>query len=497
MELASRRRPGPPAPDPGRPGARLVIRTVGQRQTVAACCAASSRAGVLPGMTLAHARALMPGRRIETLPHDPDAEARALRRLAVWATRFTPTVATDPPDGLLLEVTGCDHLFGGPQGLVARVVRAAAGRGFTGRAALAPTFAGARALARFGPRSRLVVGPRDLRAALEPLPVAALELEDADHAALLEIGVDTIGQVLALGRRSLHARFGDRLLLRLDRMLGQAAEWITPVAVPEPSRCELAFDGPTTAQESVLAGARLALGRLVSALERRQRGVRRLRADLARPGLEPLAATVHLSRPSLSERHLWSLLRPRLESLHLGFGVESIRITAAATGPLRYQQTAHWSAPGLADGDPRAHARLGELIDILADRLGPGGVATVGVAATHCPERVFFRRPAAEPAPPVDHARLINADRPTALLEPPEPADAVALAPDGPPSRLRWRGRDHAVAFAAGPERIGLPWWLGRRGGRDYFRVRTDSALWLWVYRALPGGGWFVHGLWE
>src|SRR5487761_627026 len=40
-----------------------------------------------------------------------------LERLGVRAQRLTPRVSLDPPDGLLLEIKGSLHLFGGVEGL--------------------------------------------------------------------------------------------------------------------------------------------------------------------------------------------------------------------------------------------------------------------------------------------------------------------------------------------------------------------------------------------
>ena len=41
---------------------------------------------------------------------------RLLEKIADWCDRFTPLVAFDPPHGLVLDITGCAHLFGGEPG---------------------------------------------------------------------------------------------------------------------------------------------------------------------------------------------------------------------------------------------------------------------------------------------------------------------------------------------------------------------------------------------
>ena len=58
------------------------------------------------------AQALVPGLVIE--PADPKADAESLERLALWVLqRIAPIVAVDPPDGIVIDSTGADHLHGG------------------------------------------------------------------------------------------------------------------------------------------------------------------------------------------------------------------------------------------------------------------------------------------------------------------------------------------------------------------------------------------------
>ena len=88
------------------------------------------------------------------------------------------------------------------------------------------------------------------------------------------------------------------------------------------------------------------------------------------------------------------------------------------------------------------------------------------------------------------------------LFERPEPIEALAEVPDGPPLRFRWRRVLHEVAAIEGPERIAAPWW--RRPGaptRDYFRAEDALGRRFWLYReGLYGrettqAKWFVHGV--
>ncbi|MFM9994225.1 MAG: ATP-binding protein, partial [Phycisphaerales bacterium] len=149
-DVARRRLPVDPPP-------RAVVLSVVDRgrEVVAACCAAAARAGVAPGLTLSHARALLPGG-VHAEPYDAARTGRALRRLAAWATRFTPVVALDEPDGLLLDASGCERLYGGSGAIVERVLARVRGLGLAAREQRPHR----RPAARYPPHHRPAGGPR-------------------------------------------------------------------------------------------------------------------------------------------------------------------------------------------------------------------------------------------------------------------------------------------------------------------------------------------------
>lgn len=498
------------------PLAILLVTTVAQRRVVASCCASASRAGVAPGMTLAHARALLPARGVHVEDQDPLRERASLVRLAMWAHRFSPVVAPDPPDGLLIDITGCARAFKGEGRLVRRVLREIQWLGFAARGAIGPTFGSAWALARFADRigctSGVIVDGSTLREAISPLPIEGLRVSHETVDALGALGVATVGQVMDLPRSTLPARFGSELLLRLDQALGEAMERIEPVRpVPAPSVQRL-FDGATTRVESIEMCVRQLIDELVTLLAARESGARTLTLDLARVDSVPVRIDIAFSRPSRDAGHLWTLLRPRVERANLGFGIERVTLTAHRVGRTRHVQAERWREGDAATGAGsrvEARAEAGALVDLLSNRLGSERVTRVETRGTHIPERAAAHRPAMEPpghglsghdaAPDA----VTNEPRPSVLLDRPEPADAIAMVPDSPPSRLRWRGEDHVVVIGHGPERISPEWWLQGRSAagravsaRDYYRVCDERGVWLWVYREVETTRWFVHGVW-
>lgn len=468
-----------------------------QRQVVAACCEHANEAGVRVSMPLAQARALFatPSVRIET--HDPAADAAALYRLAVWAQRFSPVVAVDEPDGLLLDVTGCAPVWGGEERLLRAAVDAMGRLGFKARVTIAPTFGCAWAASRFGAERACVVPADGIRDAMAPLPIAALRVDGAVATQLGEVGIERVGDLLELPRSTLPARFGPELLLRLDQALGQAIETIDPVRpVPLPA-FERVFDGPTDRVEAIELTVRELLDEVTGELERRSCGARRVDVELVRSDLKPGRLTITLGRPIRDAKHLWQLLRPKLERAHLGFGIEAVRVCACVVGKMRHEQA---ECAGVA-GDVSAaeiDRSCGELLDTLRNRLGDGRVLRASLRESRLPERAFEMRDASDTGSVT--AGVLMSDRPSVLFDRPSPSEVIALTPNGHVHRLTWRGEEHEVTACVGPERVGGEWWQAHPAQpnrtRDYFAVRDERGRWLWLGRGVESGRWFVHGVW-
>lgn len=487
-------------------------------QVVARCCEHAMARGVKPGgpggagggMTLAHARALIEHPDIHIEEFNAMRDAEALRKLAVWATRYSPLVSPDPPDGLLIDISGCARYFGGEGKLLRRMIRDLHRMGFYARTASASTFGCAWAAARFSEHGNVVIPPGQEQFFLAPLPIEALRLDEQIIEALHEVEITVIGHVFDLPRHQLTSRYGEELLLRMDQATGGAIETIEPVRPRPPLASSREFDGPVLQLEGIEITIRELLDELCAALVRQERGVRRLDLELLRIDAEPVWTSITLSRASRNAKHLWTLLSPRVEKMNLGFGVERITLTATRTGKLAHQQyqcdIAHHDAhpPGLQSGginSASAHIdrAAGELIDTLAARFGADRVLRLQPRESHMPEYAFRYRSAMQESPHREiSAGITVADRPTILLPRPELVAMEMI--DGAPMRFRWRCFESAVKKWIGPERIAGEWWnrIPRGPVRDYFKVQDERGRWLWMYREpqTGEGPWFAHGVW-
>ncbi len=461
---------------------------------LAAVDRAAAAAGLGPGMPLADGRAQVPG--LKTAALTPLEDARALARLAEWCGRYTPWTAVDPAGsdpgagaGLLLDVTGCAHLFGGEAALAADLAARLTGLGFAARLALADTVGAAWGLARFGcDRSTpwRVVPRGAARAALAPLPPAALRLSAAGGELLARFGLNSVGALYDLPPATLEPRFGPELAQRLRQALGLTPEVLSPLAPVPPHVARRVFAEPVMTAAPLARGLEKLAGGLCRRLESEALGARRLELTVYRVDGSLRRLALGTSRPSRDPDHLARLFAP--EDIDPGFGIEVMTLAASVTEPLSALQMVLNPEGGAGAQD------LAGLVDRLGARFGLGRVFRQRPVESHLPERASGLASALDPAGPAAWRR--GRPRPLRLFAHPEAIEAVALLPDHPPARFRWRRVRHEVVRAEGPERIVPEWWRddpGQAEARDYFRVEDAAGRRYWLYRA--GRRWFLHGL--
>jgi protein ImuB len=316
------------------------------------------------------------------------------------------------------------------------------------------------------------------------------------------------------------------LLQRIDQALGRIEEPLKPIVAPPVYHTLRYLLEPIFTQEAIVALARRHMQTLAQVLVRDDVGARGLRLSLYRVdgGVETI--DIALTLPSRDVAHIVRLIDLKLEALaaaeDAGFGFEAVGLAVT-----RAERIAARQNELIADdtgGDGAEGCAL--LVDTLRQRLGPHSVRGFAPVASHLPERAEKLAPitissslamgelregtngaAAWPEPD-------RTTRPLLLLPHAEPTEVMALIPDGPPRRFRWRGITYEVAGAQGPERIGAEWWhlsappapanaSARLQAltRDYYLVEDSDGHRFWLYREglyereTVAARWFVHGL--
>jgi len=527
-----------------------VVGDVGGAQVLTSLNEAASAAGLRADQPLRDATAMCPG--LVTMPADLVGDAGFLSALRRWAGKFSPRVAEEPPDSLVIDLSGCAHLFGGEAALLAEVEADCAGLGISLRAGVADTRGAAWALARYAgqvaaptrngdaidqearaTRSRAVKrrgwerggnapavppGPAlpqgviapagGARQAIAALPLAALRLAPDVVEGLNRLGVRRIEDLLAMPRAGLARRFGAQALRRVDQALGLDPEPVAPAGAPLHFAVRISFPDPIGLLSDIEAGLDRLLPVLCARLASKGRGARRVRLQAFRGDGHVVGIEIGLARPTDQADRIRPLLLLKLDQIDAGFGIDRLRLEAVQTEPVHaVQHRGHLEASAAALSRQTSQGRFDDLIGKLGARLGIDAVTRLYPAESHIPEKAVVAQAAAfsvafsaafsaaqagpwpKPATP----------RPLMLFRP-----ELVTAPDVPvlPDRFRWRRRDLAVRVAVGPERILPEWWLDnpdwRSGARDYWRVETAEGQRLWLFYAHGGevsGGWFCQGV--
>jgi protein ImuB len=497
-----------------------TIARINGAQKLAGLDARGQVLGLKPGMSLPDARAMHPT--LICADADLEAEARTLAQIADWCRRFTPLAALDAPDGAMLDVSGAAHLFGGEASLLAEIEARLQSQGFFAQAALASTPEAAFALARYGAadvNGRILppsLAPAELARRLGGLPLAALRLDPATLKALAEAGLRRLCDIMMRPRAPIAARCGADLYARLDGMLGRAKSPISPRFEAPAFMTERRFLDGVFQREDIEASISSLAQDLCALLARHGEGARRLEASLFRVDGAVKHFEVGTSRPLREPGLIAKLFRERFEAASIandgdpfdaGYGFDVIRLAALAVERKAPEQTG-WSDREAFSSEADAAADLADLIDRLGARLGLKRVTRLAFNATHAPEFAVIATPAAHDAPKSHHLNPAPGSasghlpsRPIRLLQRPEPIEAIAAVPDGPPLRFRWRRVLHEVAAFEGPERIAPEWWRGESAlTRDYFRAEDCEGRRFWLFReglfnsetARPR--WFMHG---
>lgn len=507
----------------------MIAAKIDNALQVSALNDAAAAQGLVPGMPLATARAMLPA--LEIIDADPVADAKTLNAIADWCDRFTPLVALDGQDGLFLDISGCAHLFGGEAAMLRTIGRSLSDQGFIVNVAIAGTPVTARAIAHT--REQQIVASGKEAAAVAPLPVSALGTDEKIVRGLQRAGLKTIGDVASRTPAEITARFGAAFTSLLQQALGLSDAPISPRKPAPDFMAERRFPEPVMTHETVTATLTSLAKVLVAAMERHGKGARLLEASFFRTDGAVRAIAVEagqaITRADVVQRLFAEKLDALTDPLDPGFGFDLIRLSAVRTiGVTAVQHGFDTSANEETD--------VGQFVDRVAARIGRRRIVRYVAQDTHIPERAALAVPAQDDvesgiAWPVP-LKGEPPSRPLRLFGKPELIDVTADFPDGPPVQFRWRRHLRVVAHVEGPERIAMEWWRHqpdemrllpddafarvhppqpdthavpvideRMLTRDYFRAEDREGVRYWIYREgvhrreVETYRWFLHGL--
>ncbi|MCC2601032.1 Y-family DNA polymerase [Sphingopyxis yananensis] len=469
-------------------GARpfALVNKQGQHERLYCVNHAAEQAGLYIGMAVTQARALC--RNLTLWPAAPDDDTQFLRHLRRWTQRYTPWASIDGTDGLLLDITGAAHLFGGEMMMLTDIRRRLDAMGLSCRLGLADTRGAAWALAHY---HEAIAPVGETETAIEHLPVAALRLEPDMVVALQRLGLRRIADLQATARAPLARRFGPDLLAKLDQAMGFRSEPLSPDADPPYYAASMTLAEPIGLLDDLWRGLDELLSRLCVTLTNQHMGMRAMELVLRRVDKASLTLPLRLAAPMRDKDRILPLFSRQLEMVDSGFGIDQLRLRALQVEPLAMEQMGAEVVPDLND-----------LITRIGTRIGLNNIQRFTPHDSHWPERSFALAPAtshqgARNWGPQDWGR--SPLRPTCLF-PPEPIYAHHDGRREPPHEFQWRRDIFTIAKASGPERIAPEWWNSTQSLRDYWYVQTSQGRRLWIFHTpqdkgyAQGSGWFVQG---
>ncbi|CAG5006798.1 Protein ImuB [Dyadobacter sp. CECT 9275] len=459
------------------------------RMVVMAASRDAQKIGIDTGMVLADARALMP--ELEVLDFDPMMGEKLLTALAEWAIRYSPIVAVDLPDGLMLDVTGCAHLWGSETAYLKDIASRLKASGYHVHTAMADTIGAAWAISRYS-RDFPIVAPGEQMTALLTLPPHALRLEDPIIEKMHKLGLYQIKSFIYMPASVLRRRFGQNTLDQIGKALGSTYEPLLPVQPVEPYQERLASMEPILTATGIEIALQKLLEKLCARLRKDGKGLRQAVLKCYRIDGETRQIAVGTNGPSCSAVHLFGLFELKIASIEPALGIELFVLEAPVTEELPDQQETIWNL-----GEGNKMAAIAELLDRIAARAGADVIHRYLPAEHYWPERAMIEATNLNDKPETQWRS--DQYRPIQLLPEPERIQVSAPIPDYPPMLFRYKGQVHRIQKADGPDRIEQEWWLSDGLHRDYYSVEDEQGGRYWIFRLGHYGDehlpqWFIHG---
>lgn len=454
----------------------LAVTDTDRQRRIIACNDAATHAGIRVGHTMNAAIALHAT--VQLLARDLQKEHSLLTRLARYCQRYSSMVCLEAPDELLIEIRGSLRLFGGLSSLLQRVRLDLQQLGIDARLSAAPTPQSALWLARASDRD--VVTPRELRGAVDRLPIASLRWPPDIELRLWRFGLRTVGELLRLPRSGLARRIGPHRLRDLDRAFGRQPSVRTSVSTPETFKELLRLEYEVSSTPLLEPLLQQSLQRLARFLTQRQHCVGHVHISLRHRDQPDTRVTIGLARPTADSTHLQRVLHEKLHALILPAPVTDLIVRADRL--LRAQPSDRHLFSAEDRNPQHVEERQARLYERLIGRLGEHRMRQLSAAEDHRPERAQHYRPSLDPLPRA--AIKVPQDlpqRPRWLLSTPQPLRRRDLMPSQPP--------------LLGPETVESGWWDGSPVHRDYFVARSSKGSLLWIFRDREKREWYVHGL--
>jgi protein ImuB len=459
------------------------------RMRITEVSAAAKTKGIYAGMVVADAKVILPD--VQVFDDIPGLADKLLTRLCIWCIRYTPITAVDAPTGLILDVSGCAHLWGSEETYLKEIANKLKGLGYHVRAAMADTIGAAWAVCHYG-KIKAIIKPGEQAEALMLLPPAALRLETDVLERLQKLGLYRISSFIGMQRSALRRRFGQHLLSRLNQALGKQEEFIQPLEPIEPYEERLPCLEPIQTSTGIEIALQRLLETLCTRLQQEGKGLRNTSFTGYRVDDKIEQIKISTNHPSNNWQHLFKLFELKIATIEPAFGIELFTLAASKVEDITPAQETFWATKSNLESK-----EVAELLDHLESKFGNNIIHRYFPDEHHLPERsIKLANSLKEKSTTSWRTDKL---RPIQLLNNPQPVEVTAPVPDYPPMHFRYNGKLHKVQKADACERIEPEWWLDGGSHRDYYIVEDEEGKRYWLfrlghYKADKIPSWFIHG---
>lgn len=521
----------------------VLLSVLRSGQSLVHSCSEEGRAlGIRSGMSTKLAQAICP--EIQVVPLHVERSFELLSRIACWAQRYTPQVALDyelfrakkekglervsPRSfGIVLDMSGMERTYKGKgygeEEIVEKLRRELLQALPKSNPILtfAPTIGSGWALTRFGKplqtQRKQFDTKEEIRNFFRDFPLEALRIPEVRVGELKELGIDTLGSLFHLPQKQILERFGPEILLRIEHLYGERAEYIRYLDHEKEIVVSRDYDFPIRKQKALTQALLTLLHKLHHELEYARKELLHLSLALEtrRENYKPKTVrhTLRFSAGTRNLKHIQTIVESFVERSSFPEGVWGITLRAEHSRTRRKEQRSLNNRKKVASLLEREE-RCFELLDHFLNRIGSKKVCRIGLSNSHLPEQSYQFYPVEEV--PKDQCRTLLPYRPSLLFRPPKEIEAIALLPDHPPAWIQYQRERLSIISGYGPERIAEPWWQDdiyfseegssvreprkvygqKSSARDYFTVQDFKGRWLWVFREKESQRWFLHGTW-
>ncbi len=409
---------------------------------------------------------------------DEEFEGKRLNELALQCYALSSDVVVrEAQRCLLIEFSGMLKLYSDVQSYMQAVMAHLRAEHVDMWCALAPSPLLAEMLARW---QRLLAKPclfaPQAELALHSLPIPCLNVAAKTVKKLQRLGLETIGELIALPDADLSMRLGKDFVMYLHQLKATAKPVLPRFSLPEYFQSSLSFDSEVHSASALLFPAKRLFERMERFLRGRSQTVQHLECVLYARNKRVQKVSLVSGHPEANAQHWHDLLRLKFDYLKLDAPVLGVELQAHALLELDVEMRDLFDT-GISQRSVSA------TLNRLASRLGQERLVRPVLKDAHVPEQSFEYQAAAQ-MPKQSRQRQVSEPlreysdstlRPSVLLERP-----AALA--------------EAVRIIHGPERVQTAWWQDQSVTRDYFVALNEHKQLLWVFRDAEQQ-WFVHGL--